>query len=91
MGLTLYARSTHHFAYQEFREAVEVGSESIEYLREASDVWNLANILGYVGTARGWLGRFEGAAELGDRRRRAGPPARQLVGVRVRRTGAWLP
>jgi class 3 adenylate cyclase/tetratricopeptide (TPR) repeat protein len=65
IGLTLYARSTHHFAYQEFREAVEVGSESIEYLRGASDVWNLANILGYVGAALGWLGRFDEAAALG--------------------------
>jgi class 3 adenylate cyclase/tetratricopeptide (TPR) repeat protein len=65
IGLTLYARSTHHFAYQEFREAVEVGIESVEYLRSASDMWNLANILGYVGAARGWLGRFGGAAELG--------------------------
>jgi tetratricopeptide (TPR) repeat protein len=65
IGLTLYARSTHHFAYQEFREAVEVGTESIDYLRDASDLWNLANMLGYVGTARGWLGRFEGAALLG--------------------------
>jgi class 3 adenylate cyclase/tetratricopeptide (TPR) repeat protein len=65
IGLTLYARSTHHFSYQEFREAVEVGSESIEYLRDASDLWNLANILGYVGTACGWLGRFEDAAMHG--------------------------
>ena len=65
IGLTLYGRSTHHFAYQEFREAVESGSESIEYLRGASDMWNLANILGYVGTACGWLGRFEAAAQFG--------------------------
>jgi len=65
IGLTLYARCTHHFAYQEFREAVDVGSESIDYLRAASDMWNLANILGYVGTAQGWLGRFFGAAEFG--------------------------
>jgi tetratricopeptide (TPR) repeat protein len=65
IGLTLYARATHHFSYQEFREAVEAGSESIDFLRRASDVWNLANILGYVGTACGWLGRFEAAAEFG--------------------------
>jgi tetratricopeptide (TPR) repeat protein len=28
-------------------------------------MWNLANILGYVGTACGWLGRFEAAAKYG--------------------------
>ena len=65
LGLTLYARAAHHFAYQEFRQTVEVGVESIEYLRRVGDLWNLANVLGYVGSSLGWLGRFDEAADLG--------------------------
>ncbi|HUW02789.1 MAG TPA: AAA family ATPase [Acidimicrobiales bacterium] len=65
IGVTLYAATAHDFAYQQFRETIEVGVESIEYLREAGDFWDLANVLGYVGAANGWLGRFEEAAEFG--------------------------
>ncbi len=65
IGVTLYAATTHYFAYQRFRETVEVGVEGIGHLRNAGDVWNLANLLGYVGAAQGWLGRFADAAELG--------------------------
>ena len=66
IGLTLYARATHHFSYAEYGPAVEVGLESIGYLRRAGDLWNLANIQGYVGASLGWLGRFDEAAELGS-------------------------
>ncbi len=65
IGMTLYATATHEFAYQRFHETIVVGLESVEYLRAAGDLWNLANILGYVATAQGWLGRFDEAAELG--------------------------
>lgn len=66
IGLTLYAKAAHHFAYQQFPEAVEVGVESIEYLRRASDHWSVATMLGYVGASLGWLGRFAEAAEVGE-------------------------
>jgi len=65
IGLTLYARAAHHFAYQQFPETVEVGLESISHLRQASDHWSVATMLGYVGASLGWLGRFAEAAEAG--------------------------
>ena len=65
LGLALYSRAAHHFAYQQFPMTVETGLESIQHLRRAGDVWNLANVLGYVGTSLGWLGRFGEAAEIG--------------------------
>lgn len=66
IGLTLYAKAAHHFAYQQFPQAVEVGVESIEHLRRASDHWSVATMLGYVGASLGWLGRFAEAAEVGE-------------------------
>jgi class 3 adenylate cyclase/tetratricopeptide (TPR) repeat protein len=65
LGLALYSRAAHHFAYNQFALTVDAGFESIEHLRRAGDLWNLANVLGYVGTSLGWLGQFEEAAELG--------------------------
>lgn len=66
IGLTLYARAAHHFAYQQFAETVDVGLESIEHLRRASDHWSVATMLGYVGASLGWLGRFVEAADVGE-------------------------
>ncbi|MEO7571995.1 MAG: AAA family ATPase [Acidimicrobiales bacterium] len=66
IGLTLYAKAAHHFAYQQFPETVEVGVESIEHLRRAFDHWSVATMLGYVGVSLGWLGRFAEAAEVGE-------------------------
>ena len=65
IGLTLYTRATHHFVYQEYREALEFGMESVEYLRRVSDLWSLASVLGYVGGSYGWLGHFDEAAKFG--------------------------
>jgi tetratricopeptide (TPR) repeat protein len=66
IGLALYARAAHHFAYQEFNETVEFGLESIVYLRRVNDLWNLANVFGYVSSSLGWLGKFDRAAEIGS-------------------------
>ena len=65
IGLALYGFAVHCFAYQRFQEAIELGLESTGYLRQASDRWNLANALGYVGASYGWIGRFAEAAEIG--------------------------
>jgi tetratricopeptide (TPR) repeat protein len=76
LGLVLYARAAHHFAYHEHARAVDSGLESAEHLRRADDQWNLANALGYVGASFGWLGRFDEAAEVG----REGEAISQRVG-----------
>jgi class 3 adenylate cyclase/tetratricopeptide (TPR) repeat protein len=65
LGLALYSQTAHHFAYHEHPFALDAGLESIEHLRRTGDVWNLANVLGYVGASLGWLGRFDEAAEIG--------------------------
>jgi class 3 adenylate cyclase/tetratricopeptide (TPR) repeat protein len=65
LGLALYSRAAHDFAYYQHRGTIQAGLESIEHLRRAGDLWNLANVLGYVGASFGWLGRFEEAAEIG--------------------------
>jgi class 3 adenylate cyclase/tetratricopeptide (TPR) repeat protein len=65
LGLVLYARASHHFAYHEHARAVDAGMDSAEHLRRSGDLWNLANALGYVGASLGWLGRFDQAAEVG--------------------------
>ncbi|MGH8978610.1 MAG: ATP-binding protein [Acidimicrobiia bacterium] len=65
LGLVLYARAAHHFSYHEHARAVDTGRESAEHLRRGGDQWNLANALGYVGAALGWLGRFDEAAAVG--------------------------
>jgi class 3 adenylate cyclase/tetratricopeptide (TPR) repeat protein len=65
LGLALYSRAAHDFAYYHHRGTIEAGLESVEHLRRAGDLWNLANVLGYVGASLGWLGRFEEAATIG--------------------------
>jgi class 3 adenylate cyclase/tetratricopeptide (TPR) repeat protein len=65
LGLALYSRAAHDFAYYDHRGTIEAGLESVEHLRRAGDLWNLANVLGYVGASLGWLGRFEQAATIG--------------------------
>ena len=61
----MYSQAAHHFQYHEYPLTLDEGRESIEHLRRAGDLWNLANVLGYLGTSLGWLGRFEDAAETG--------------------------
>ncbi|HEV3134076.1 MAG TPA: AAA family ATPase [Acidimicrobiia bacterium] len=65
LGLALYSRAAHKFAYYQHQETIDAGLESVEHLRRAGDLWNLANVLGYIGASLGWLGRFEEAAEIG--------------------------
>ncbi len=65
LGLTLYSRAIHHFGYSQHAEAVAVGLASVQHLRAAADLWDLANVLGYVAASLGWLGRFEEAADIG--------------------------
>lgn len=63
LGLVLFTKTAHHFNYLEHERAVEVGREAIEHLRAAGDLWNLANVQGFVGQSLGFLGRFDEAAE----------------------------
>jgi class 3 adenylate cyclase/tetratricopeptide (TPR) repeat protein len=65
LGLALYSRAAHDFAYYHHRGTIEAGLESVEHLRRAGELWNLANVLGYVGASLGWVGRFEEAATIG--------------------------
>ena len=65
LGLALYSQAAHHFAHHQHPLTVEEGLESIDHLRRAGDLWNLATVLGYVGASLGWLGRFDEAAEAG--------------------------
>jgi class 3 adenylate cyclase/tetratricopeptide (TPR) repeat protein len=66
LGLALYSRAAHDFAYCQHRGTIQVGLESVDHLRRAGDLWNLANVLGYVGASLGWLGRFREAAAIGE-------------------------
>jgi class 3 adenylate cyclase/tetratricopeptide (TPR) repeat protein len=66
LGLALYSRCVHHFNYHEHDESIAFGTESIEHLRASSDLWTLANVLGYVGTAHQWQGRLAKGHELGS-------------------------
>lgn len=65
LGMVLYGRAAHHFSYNEFDQTIAYGTESIDHLRAGGDLWNLANVLGYVGNAYSWLGRFEEGAQFG--------------------------
>jgi class 3 adenylate cyclase/tetratricopeptide (TPR) repeat protein len=66
LGLALYSRCVHHFNYHEHTEAIAFGTESIEHLRASSDLWTLANVLGYVASSYQWQGQFEPGRELGS-------------------------
>jgi len=66
LGMVLYSKAANHFTFRQFAECAEFGRESIEYLRRAGDLWNLANVLGFVGQSLGWLGRFEDAYEAAE-------------------------
>lgn len=65
LGLTLYSQAVHHYSYYQYQNVVDVGRASVEHLRRAGDLWNLANVQGYIGSSLGWLGRFEEATEVG--------------------------
>jgi tetratricopeptide (TPR) repeat protein len=65
LGLALYSLATHHFNYEEYQEAIDVGTESIELLRRVGDLWNLANVLGYVSASNTWLARIDESATYG--------------------------
>jgi class 3 adenylate cyclase/tetratricopeptide (TPR) repeat protein len=65
LGLALYSRAAHDFAYYDQQGTIQAGLESVEHLRRAGELWNLANVLGYVGASLGWVGRFEEAATIG--------------------------
>jgi class 3 adenylate cyclase/tetratricopeptide (TPR) repeat protein len=65
LGLTLWSQTAHHFSYHQYPLCVDEGRESIEHLRNVGDLWNLANVLGYLGASLGWLGRFDEAADVG--------------------------
>ena len=65
LGLALYSQAAHHFQYHQYALTLDEGRESIAHLRRAGDLWNVANVMGYLGTSLGWLGRFGDAADAG--------------------------
>ena len=65
LGLVLYYLTVHNFNYGEFLEALQYGAESIDHLRRTSDLWTLANALGYVSASATWLGRVADAGRYG--------------------------
>ncbi len=78
LGLALHSRAVHHFNYSEFRQALERGTESIEHLRRTSDLWTLAEALGYVSASANWLGDYTRSLQTGTEAERLG-----------RRLGNW--
>jgi tetratricopeptide (TPR) repeat protein len=62
LGVVLFTTCAHHFNYQQHEKAVEIGRVAIDQLRDAGDLWNLANVQGFVGQSLGFLGRFDEAA-----------------------------
>lgn len=78
LGLTLYSYAALHFAYSQFPEAVAYARESVDHLRQTSDLWNLANALAYVANSLNWMGRFDEAQ----------PEAREAEEL-ARRVGSW--
>jgi class 3 adenylate cyclase/tetratricopeptide (TPR) repeat protein len=66
LGLALYSLAVHSFNFTEFTEAMRFGTESIEHLRRTSDLWTLANALGYVSASATWLGRPDESFEFGS-------------------------
>jgi tetratricopeptide (TPR) repeat protein len=79
LGRVLYSKATNHFTFTQHRRVIEAGTASIEYLRRAGDVWNLANVLGFVGQSMGFVGRFDDAAAITE-------GAKPLA----ERTGNWI-
>lgn len=75
LGLVLYSLAVHHFSYLQYENVVSAGRASMKHLRIAGDLWNLANVQGYVAASLGWLGRFRDAEEMG---RETEPFARRL-------------
>ncbi len=74
LGMVLYSKAANHFTFSQFAQCVEYGQESVDHLRRAGDLWNLANVQGFVGQSFGWMGRFaeaydaaEGAKPLAER------------------------
>jgi tetratricopeptide (TPR) repeat protein len=64
LGRVLYSKAAHHFTFLEQEKTIETGTESIEHLRRAGDLWNLTNVLGFVGQSLGFVGRFDEAARV---------------------------
>ncbi len=65
LGLALYSRAAHHFAYEQFPQCADYARESVEHLRRTPDVWNLANALAHVAISYNWMGRYEEGVPLG--------------------------
>ncbi|HVM07953.1 MAG TPA: AAA family ATPase [Acidimicrobiales bacterium] len=65
LGLALYSLAVHHFSYYQYENVVSIGKASMKHLRRAGDLWNLANVQGYVSASLGWLGRVDEADRVG--------------------------
>ena len=65
LGLVLYSRALHHYAYSQYPETVLYGKESVEHLRGTSDLWTLAQALAYVANASSITGDFDHGVEVG--------------------------
>jgi class 3 adenylate cyclase/tetratricopeptide (TPR) repeat protein len=82
LGFVLYSQTVHDFNYSQFRDALRFGIEASEHLRKTTDVWTLANALGYVSASATWLGR---SADAG----RYGTEAEKLA-LKVGNWSAWV-
>lgn len=60
----LSARAIHHWAFGEFQECVDAGTQAAVALRAAGAQWQLATLLGYVHYSLATMGRWEEAEEI---------------------------
>jgi tetratricopeptide (TPR) repeat protein len=66
LGEALLRKATHHWAYMQFREAVDSGLGAAKLLRAAGDLWWLADGLWVPQWALLSLGRFDEFAQIGE-------------------------
>jgi class 3 adenylate cyclase/tetratricopeptide (TPR) repeat protein len=71
-----YAETLNRWYFLQMPEVVEIGQKTMGQLRDAGELWNLADVMGFVGSALATLGRFteldELYAELGPLAQRIG-------------------
>ena len=65
LGMIRYMHTTHLFTFNEFARAIAAGAESVDDLRDSGELWNLANVYGYMGASAMWLGHFEDSNRFG--------------------------
>ena len=65
LGYVLNLRTVHHYFYGQPRQAATVGLRSADLLREAGDLWNLANVLSFVALDLAFMIDFERTNRIG--------------------------